>query len=338
MRIARFTVAALCIGITMAACQKDADRTGKAKPQNNFTEKADDPISLLFRAYREQNTETTQFNGLQGTEFVAADGTTITVEGSALTRPDGSVETGTVTLSYFGINDVADQALGGAPTQSRWREGAGSDRPSGGPIVTAGAMEIKMFNQQGQPLTSQGDGVKVDVPVDPQTGFDDDMSLWDGVPSPNQPRDNVWDETTDPVDPGDNGDTYSFRWERNGQLNLDKIRNCPGQLTNYRVFMPNMFNRSNTEIYAIVPTCYDPNVPNMVISLDLYNASPKFWAANPGANLVVGTTVTFVSISSIGGQYYYGSNTVTVTPGMTVSITNSVATPLSTIMSNLAAF
>lgn len=317
MRLTQLTVAALFVGMTFVACEKDKLHATTKKPvAATETEKADDPISKLFRSYVTQNTVSTQFNALDGGELVNPDGNvTVSIDGSVLTRPDGTLETGQVTISMFVADQLADNALGGMPTQSAF----GSQQDFGGGIVTAGSMRIEMFNSLGEPLEALDGGVVVNVATDQ---FNPQMTLWVGTASVNQPRDNVWTSVADPVTPGANGQSYNFNWNRNANYNIDMRNLCPGlQLTDHKVTISASaaFNRTNTQIYVVLEPC-TPQGQKIIFSLDMYNATPRWWFANPNAKLPIGYQVTYVAITSYNNQLYYGNATTIVTPNMTTNI------------------
>jgi len=332
MKLTQLTVAALFVGMTFVACEKDKLSAKTKKPvAATETEKADDPISKLFRSYVAQNTVSTQFDALDGGELVSSDGNvTVSIGGSALTRPDGTLETGQVTISMFVADQLADNALGGMPTQSAF----GSQQNDGGGIVTAGSMRIEMFNAQGEPLESLDGGVVVSVATDE---FNEDMTLWIGTASVNQPRDNVWVSVASPVTQGPNGQSYNFNWDRNATYNIDMRNLCPGlQLTDHKVTISASaaFNRTNTQIYVVLEPCTQQG-QKIIFSLDMYNATPRWWFANPNAKLPIGYQVTYVAITSYNNQLYYGNATTIVTPNMTTNIPVMMPTTMAALTAYL---
>lgn len=333
MKLTQLAVATLFVGMTFVACEKDSklSATTKKPVPAAETEKADDPISNLFRSYVAQNTVSTQFNALNGGELVNSDGNvSVSISGSSLTRMDGSLETGQVTISMFVADQLADNALGGMPTQSAF----GTQQGNGGGIVTAGSMRIEMFNAQGQPLQALNGGVVVSVATEE---FNPQMTLWVGTPSVNQPRDNVWVRVPNPVTPGTNGQSYNFNWDRNATYNIDMANLCPGlQLTDHKVTISASaaFNRTNTQIYVVLEPCTQQG-QKIIFSLDMYNATPRWWFANPNAKLPIGYQVTYVAITSYNNQLYYGNATTIVTPSMTTNIPVMMPTTLAALTAYL---
>ncbi|MDF3029001.1 MAG: hypothetical protein K0S23_3308 [Fluviicola sp.] len=332
MRLVKLTVAALCVGMTFVACEKDKLSARSKKPVSaTETEKADDPISKLFRSYVAQNTVSAQFNALNGGELINPGGNVrVSIDGSALTRPDGTLETGQVTISMFVADELSDNALGGMPTQSAF----GSQQDFGGGIVTAGSMRIEMFNAQGEALQALDGGVVVNVAT---SQFNPEMTLWIGEASVNQPRDNVWVSVPDPVTPGANGQSYNFNWSRNANYNIDMRNLCPGlQLTDHKVTISGSaaFNRTNTQIYVVLEPCTQQG-QKIIFSLDMYNATPRWWFANPNAKLPIGYQVTYVAITSYNNQLFYGNATTIVTPNMTTNIPVMMPTTMAALMAYL---
>lgn len=331
MKLVHLTVAALFVGMTFVACEKvDKLRASKKPVASTETEKADDPISKLFASYVAQNTASAQFNALDGGELVNSDGNVrVAIAGSALTRMDGSPETGQVTIRMFVADQLADNALAGMPTQSSFNSQGG-----GGGIVTAGSMRIEMFNAQGQPLQSLDGGVTVSVATE---SFNPQMTLWMGTASVNQPRDNVWVRVPNPVTPGSNGQSYNFNWDRNATYNIDMPNLCPGlQLTDHRVTISASaaFNRTNTQIYVVLEPCTATG-QKIIFSLDMYNATPRWWFANPNAKLPIGYQVTYVAITSYNNQLFYGNATTIVTPNMTTNIPVMMPTTMAALTAYL---
>jgi len=332
-KLAQLTVAALLVGTTFVACEKEArlPSTSKKPVPAAENEKADDPISNLFRSYVNQNTVSAQFNALDGGTLSSPDGNvTVKIGGSALTRMDGTLETGQVTINMFVADQLADNALGGMPTQSAF----GTQQGLGGGIVTAGSMRIEMFNAQGQELQSENGGVVVNVAT---AEYNPAMTLWVGVASLNQSRDNVWVRVPNPVTPGPNNQSYNFNWDRNATYNIDMENLCPGlQLTDHKVTISASaaFNRTNTQIYVVLEPC-TPQGQKIIFSLDMYNASPRWWFANPNAKLPIGYQVTYVAITSYNNQLYYGNATTIVTPNMTTNIPVMMPTTLAALTAYL---
>lgn len=333
MKLSQLAVAALFVGMTFVACEKDkklSTLTKKPVPAAE-NEKADDPISKLFRSYMAQNTTSSQFNALNGGELVSPTGNvSVTIAGSVLTRPDGSLETGQVTIRMFVADQLADNALAGLPTQSAF----GTMQGLGGGIVTAGSMSIEMFNAQGEALQALDGGVVVSVAT---SDFNPDMTIWRGVASVNQPRDNVWERVPIPVTPGPGGQSYNFNWDRNGKYNIDMFNDCPGvQFTDHRVTISATaaFNQSNTQVYVVLEPC-NPQGQKIIFSLDMYNASPRWWYTNPNADLPLGYQVTYVAITSYNGQLFYGNATTIVTPSMTTNIPVMMPTTLAALTAYL---
>ena len=268
---------------------------------------------------------------MDGGELISSDGNvTVSIGGSALTRPDGTLETGQVTISMFVADQLADNALGGMPTQSAF----GSEQDFGGGIVTAGSMRIEMFNAQGEPLQSLDGGVVVNVATDQ---FNPDIKLWTGRASVNQPRDNLLESSPNPVTPGANGQSYNFNWDRNANYNIDMRNLCPGlQLTDHQVTISASaaFNRTNTQIYVVLEPCTQQG-QKIIFSLDMYNATPRWWFANPNAKLPIGYQVTYVAITSYNNQLYYGNATTIVTPNMTTNIPVMMPTTMAALTAYL---
>lgn len=307
MKLAQLTVAALCVGMTLVACQKDKDRTGTKQPVP-VTEKADDVIDAFFKANRADNTQTFQFNASDGSVLNGSSGTIVTVQAGALRYSDGTVASGMVTARMVEVQTIAQQALFGFPTQNVWDQ---TNPNGGGPIETGGSLELTIADQNGTQLTAQGNGVTVAIPTNV---FDPNMRIWKGVPSTDQPRDNVWAQNPNEAPTGGEGHSI-FNWLGRTRLNIDKLyATCTGTPTPFKVDLPAPFVKTNTEIYVVAQVCGSTG-PKAIFALDMYNASPKFWFEHTAAGLPVGLNVDFVAIAKINGVLYYKIENATIVPG-----------------------
>jgi hypothetical protein len=315
MKLAQLTVAALFVGMTFVACEKDTKlpATTKNPVPAAGTEKAEDLIGNLFRQVRAQNTQIFQFNAGEKYSFTGAKGTSIIIQPGVLRYADGTIATGIVTARLIEIQGVEDQALMGYPTQNAWSQ---SNPEGGGAIQTAGAVDFTVTDQNGVQLTAPGSGVTIGINVDPSVGFDPDMRVWTGVPSIDQPRDNVWAQNPNEVPQGGGETQYKWNWMGRPRLNCDKLNNsCPGPTTPFKVDLPAPFVKANTEIYVVAQLCGSTG-PKAVFALDMYSASPKYWYEHTAAGLTVGTNVDFVAIATDNtGQLYYKIENATIVPG-----------------------
>jgi hypothetical protein len=314
MKLTQLTVAALFVGMTFVACEKDTKLPATTKKPVTATEneKADDPISNLFRQTQAQNTQAFQFNASDGEVFHADGGTTITVQPGALTYPDGTPATGMVTGRLIEVLTPGAMMTMGFPTQNAWSQ---ANPGGGGPIQTAGAVQLTITDQTGVQLTAAGNGVTIGLDVDPAVGFDPNMRVWRGVPSIDQPRDNVWAENANEAPEG-NEQEYRMNWMGRNRLNCDALNaSCPGPTTPFRVDLPAPYVRSNTEIYVLAQLCNSGgNGQRAVFALDMYNPSPKYWYEHTAAGLTIGVNVYFVAVAVINGQMFYKIENATIVP------------------------
>jgi hypothetical protein len=115
------------------------------------------------------------------------------------------------------------------------------------------------------------------------------------------------------------------------------FNDCPGvQFTDHRVTISATaaFNQSNTQVYVVLEPC-NPQGQKIIFSLDMYNASPRWWYTNPNADLPLGYQVTYVAITSYNGQLFYGNATTIVTPSMTTNIPVMMPTTLAALTAYL---
>jgi len=335
MKLAHLTMAALCVGMTFVACRKETNLPGTTKQPVPATEKAEDLIGNLFRQVRNQNTQSFSFNTSDGAVLQGEDGTTIVVQAGVLQYTNGTIASGIVTARLIEITGVEDQALMGFPTQNRWSQ---SNPGGGGPIQTAGAVDLTIVDQSGTQLTAPGSGVTIAIPVDPAVGFDPNIRIWTGAPSVDQPRDNVWEQNPNEVPQGGGEMSYKWNWMGRPKLNCDKLNNsCPGATTPFKVDLPAPFVRSNTEIFVVAQLCGSTG-PKAVFSLDMYNASPKYWYEHTAAGLTIGTNVDFVAIATDNtGQLYYKIENANIVPGHFQHMTGMTPISLPALTAILAA-
>lgn len=332
MKLIQLSVAALCISVMFVACRKDNELTGTNK-QTLSTEKADeDVIAQFFAENQAAATQIFKMNADQGGEFMSDEGTLVFVAPGALTLMDGTPVSGAVVGEIVTVNSTADNVMMGFPTQNVWND----QNPDGGaPIATAGSVQLTFKTQDGEQLTAAGGGVRIGLPVNADQGFDPEMRVWEGVPSTDQPRDNVWEEQ--PEQPEHVNGYYLFNWEGRQRLNIDKLYTCPGTPTPFRVDIAGPFNKNNTEVYVVAQVCGSPG-PKAVFSLDMYNPSPIWWTEHTAAGIPIGTNVYFVAIAKIGGNLLYKIENATIVPnhfqhmsGMAVTTPAALAAALNAL-------
>ncbi|ASS48020.1 MAG: hypothetical protein A3D31_00985 [Candidatus Fluviicola riflensis] len=294
------------------ACQKE-NKLSELNQQSSKIEKAEgnDPMGEFFTKNRMKNTQVFHLNAADGGEFTGEKGTVVTVQGGVLQTLDGAIYDGDVVATLLEVRSTADAALFGFPTQTVWNA---ATMTGGEFLETAGSLELKMTTSDGEQLTAPGNGVTIGIPIDPAVGFNPAMTLWEGVPAPDQPRTNVWREAQG-GNFEENGPLYLFNWEGRPRCNVDKLNNgCGGPTTPFKVDLPGGFNNTNTEIYIVAQICGSTG-PKTVFSLDVYNPSPIWWTEHTSAGIAVGTNVDFVAIANIGGTTYYKIENATIVPG-----------------------
>lgn len=310
-----------------AACKKEQTLSG-ANNQSVLKAKPGDAIDAFFRQNREANTQTFQFDAKQGKEFTGEKGTIVNVRSGALRHLDGTPVYGPVVAKLLEVESAADALEYGFPTQSVWDE---ESQTGGAPIETAGSLELKIETPEGEPLTAEGDGVTIAVPADE---IDPDMKVWEGTPSPDQPRDNNWKEQPD-EEVGHiehlGQQYYLINWEGRDRLNIDKLFSCPGAPTPFKVDLPSGFDKHNTEVYVLAEVCDNPGVKS-VFSLDVYNPSPIWWSEHTPGGIPAGTNVYFVAVANVSGTLYYKIESATITgPSHFQHMTGMAPTTLSAL-------
>jgi len=309
MKLAHLTVAAACIGMVFVSCQKDKDLVTTGKHQTSTEKSEDDVIAQMFRDNLAKMTEVHKFEAEQGGEWVTSEGAIITVHGGTLTHQDGTPASGTVIAKFALINSTADAALTGFGTQSVWNP----DTESGSDLLqTGGSFALSIETPDGEQLTAEGDNVTIAVPADPEVGVVEGMTVWEGTPSADQPRDNNWEEQPNehPINIGQQ--YYLVEWEGRQRLNIDKLFQCSSAApVPFRVDLPAGYNNTNSEVYFIAAVCNQPG-PKAVFCMDVYNALPPWWSEH-GIGAPNGTVGTFVAIAKISGGYRVGSVPAVIT-------------------------
>ena len=311
MRLKQLSVAMLCIGMMTVACQKE-NKLSELNQQSAKIEKegGKNPMEAFFIKNRIKSTQKFNLNAGDGGVFTGQKGTVVTVQGGVLQMPDGTIYTGDVIASLLEVRSIADEALFGFPTQTVWN---GASMSGGEFLETAGSVELRITTPDGVELTAPGNGVTIGIPIDPAIGFNPAMTLWEGVPAPDQPRTNVWKG----IQGGNleqNSQLYLFNWEGRPRCNIDGLNSgCGGPTTPFKVDLPAGYNNTNTEVYIVAQICGSTG-PKTVFSLDVYNSSPIWWSEHTTAGIAVGTNVDFVAIANIGGTTYYKIENATIVP------------------------
>ncbi len=295
MKLKHSVMIAAGLGLAAVACKKETGAGPAA--QNPVVMKAsdNDVIGDYFMQKRAQNTQTFEVNPAEGGEFVSERGVRINIAPNALRSSTGEILQEPVTVSLLEVFDRSDMLFNNRVTESVFND----DGTGGEPIVTGGAFDLGAKTASGEDVTIPNGGVQMRVPADITGGPDPDMTLWTGVQSPDQARDNAWqDDGGKPNVDADNNYVFPITdWDR---INVDKAMQFGGQPTSYKAdIIPHAgFTPANTEIFMLID-----GLPGMLASMDVYDPATLTWTEHT-PYIPVGVNVHFIAVAYVGGQLY----------------------------------
>ena len=123
--------------------------------------------------------------------------------------------------------------------------------------------------------------------------------------------------------PGASLSGYAFPINRFGWVNCDYFSDSSQPRTKAVVVLPPNFTNANTNVYAVVKS------PDIVAQLYADPTTKTFVIPN----IYVGKVVSFISLSYIGGNLYFGYQQVTITPNMNINLA-----PIQTNKQNIELF
>jgi hypothetical protein len=311
-------MAIVCIGMMLTACEKDTKLPATTKKPTAQLKNEERIIAAFFQENRDHNTVHFQFDADQGGHFMIEEsGTEIFIEGGGLTTADGAPVHGPIDMGVLETFDRSDMWQNNRTTMSRGGNGgiegfvafasADADDPAdaeeGILLATGGAFDITMTSMETGDVVVAPDGV-VTVKVDPGLtgGPNADAVLWDGQPGV-QPDDNDWVPTGEA--PGLDNGKYTWTWTGD-PCNIDWSLNWNLPMTQLFADLPAVFNDQNAEIFIAFP-----GYPNMMASMDMYDASLDQWYEH-GMFANQGQTLHFVAVGIYNGVLYAGIQTNTL--------------------------
>jgi hypothetical protein len=254
MNLKQVTVATACIGLMLAACQKEKQPAISTGNTSSGQLKAASPISSFFA--NNQNNATQHFfvDPQVGAHLYGSQGTELIIPANALHDGNNVVLTEQVTVSLNEIYSLSNMVLSNIPTEAL----------SGAAITTGGAFSVEFSTASATPVTFVVGTIHAIVPGANTGGVDAAMTIWKGGTSNIQAGDNAW--TDQGTVPQIVGNTYDFPLPAQQWVNVDRF--YTGDFAPWRVVMPQGFNPSNTEVFVAMN-----GIKNRLVSLDVYEAA-----------------------------------------------------------------
>lgn len=299
MKSTRFlSIAVVAATAFIISCAKDT-------PENTYPANTSSNGALAnFLSTNAPPTQSFQVNAQSGAFLTGANGTQVTINPSAFFDQNGNPIAGNVDVYLIEVLNKHDAILASASTTCNGR-----------PIESDG--EVWIEARQGNQLLSIYPGaitlgIRTANPVNGiQAFFADQLSAGDDFA--------VADSTPIAVVPDSSSiySTYTFQIDSMGWWNCDRFMNQGGPEASFSVSLSPLFDHENTMV---------------IVSFDGYFAfarlyyydEPNTFHAGTYYKLPVGMEVTFVAISEINGQFYYGSQAVTIGNENTISITSTM--------------
>jgi len=335
MKTKSVMMVALCVGMTLAACQKEKQfGASKAVAANKEKAADNDLMAEYFAHQRQQNTQVFEINNQEGGFVVAHRGTQIQFQPNTIVHQGGKPVQGRVIITVNEFYDQGERVFNNVPTDRKVTDAdiaAGNDDVR---LITGGAVDIQAKTPNGENLALNG-AAALFFPGQNTGGVREGMKAWEGEPNADNPGGNDWAEKERPVEIQGNG--YIVSIPGFGYWNIDQTLNSTDPRTIFRVDLPAAFDNTNAEIFIF----YD-NYSNMLSRMDVYvpasSSSPRYWGEH-GGNMNVNQHGTVLAIGKDASGTLYASFTPFVassSPIHQVNVTSMPATTEAAILATIA--
>lgn len=314
MKLKHVTVAAVCIGFSMTACQKDKQHS--SAPQDQV--KATDDIQTWINGNREASRQSTTVNPGVETTVTLQSGAKMTIPANSIRAADGSILTQNVVVSINENYNCWNMLSNNMPTETA----ADDPLTAGKPVISGGSYDIRMLTVSGASVTiPDASNIQLIVPGSLTGGYDADMIMWEGAQSPDQERDMLWAISQFPL--GNSGSNYLMPNKRPWwRINVDKptqLKSTTGSLIP-TVILPTAYSSVNAEVFLLVD-----GEAHQLGSLDVYDASNNSWTDNVGY-LDEGQAAHLVIVGIVNGTLHATITPFAATVNQTITIPNVPAT------------
>lgn len=308
---------------SISSCKKD---------DNNGPDTLAPPSSARYADLKKLADELVNihFNAEEGLEHTTSKGTVITFGEHSLVDENGDDVTGEVELTFVEIYDRGTMVATDNALMGYLEIGSIPGELHAQPLVTGGQffVEVKQGSKTLKP--KPGHPYKLVVDARHTGGIDNEMTMWKliavnmaGDPIPdiditvNQccPPENgriIWNE----VDGADREQTwmgadvqlstYNVFSTEFGWTNIDRFYSDEREKTLIKVFVPNGYDHTNTDIYV----AYEGE-PGVLAKLDVFDTADKFFSEHYGF-LPIGLKVHLIFTSESNGAIVYAIKTVTI--------------------------
>jgi len=305
--------------ITISSCKKDKTNPSEEGPTTSTLNKSN-AIALINNLSTPLETYTLDVANFD--TYYCANGTIIDIYPDAFLTQAGTIVTGVVTIEVKDILSKKDMILNNAIPISN-----GQLLVSGGEVyfnATQGGQKLKL-----NPASS----VNIKVPADISTSYQM-LEFYSQGPA-NLSNSNLnWTTTaittnTIAVDSSSGHLYYDFNLDEIAWSNCDYFYSFPGAKTTCTVSLSGNFNNTNTLVFISM------NAVNAMVSLNSSNTSNSQNFISYSNSMPEGKNYTVVAISFDGTNYYYGSQSVTMTTNVVINLPALTQVTKSQIPTNL---
>lgn len=334
MKLNQVTVAVVCVGMTLAACQK----TKQPVAANHL--KGTDDIETFFETNRADGEESFSVDPAKDTHLYASDGTEILIDAGAIQTPTGGTLTEGVELKLNTIYTRSAMLKYNMPTET-----ASDDAETAGlPLETGGSFGISIKTESGADVSIVEGGITIIAPAALTGGMNTSMSLWEAAQSADQERDMFWVSSAATL--GFSGTTsyqlplpsnkpiLSDFWDDKWYVNTDWCftGKSVGSLIP-QVTLPSGYTPTNTEIFIA-----RKDHPASLTSLDVYTLGDagEYWTDNIGY-LTADETAFVIVVAIVDGNLHANITEFYAAANQTINITSIPLTSLTSLQSDVDA-
>lgn len=288
MKLTHVIGATLCIGMILVACQKEQFLSGNEKTpaQEKAEGQSDqDVMAKFFDQNRKEDRQYFKIRADKGGEITAESGTKLIIEPNQLRNADGSEIAGYVTVSVLEVYDRDEKVLDNFTTDAAFNPNQENQI-----LTSAATFDVDMKTENGgDVITANNEGIEVNIPTENAGGPDNEMVVWKGEESADQPRDNAWEENGEPLEIV--GDHYRLHlaapWY---PINLDKRLMNWANAIHLRVGLPAGYTSANAEVFVV----FD-GFAYAIASMDVFDPLTNLWGEHLGL-VDPGTPIHIVSV------------------------------------------
>ena len=294
MKSSQLILTAAVISVFVLSCKKDITEMENTYPGSNASNGA---LNNFF-VQNAPAIQTFTFSASSGGYFTCSGGAVVSVMPGALLYQNNQPVTGNVTLNVQEVYNKKDIILSGAYTTC-----------NGFPLISGGEINVTAYQGSQELKLANNSSVYVTMPAPGQsTMFEFRSSTFNGSTDFTQVGTQPIANTLDSA----GNWTYDFALDSLDWTNCDQYYGMANP-TQFSIPLPNIFDNHNCMVF---------------VTSDFSNFASKIWDYDSVAHvfncnyyrLPIGEEFTFTAIAEISGNFYYVSQSVTITENIAVAL------------------